>query len=65
MRGRGPQRRGHREQRLRLIGVPPGESAPILRHLGDTVLEAFGDVRGVIGSRLRRRGVTTISPDVG
>lgn len=52
MRGRGSQRRARREQRLRAIGLPPDEGAPFLRNIGD----ALGDVRGAIGSRLRRRG---------
>lgn len=52
MRGRGSQRRGRREQRLRSIGLPPEEGAPFLRNIGD----ALGDVRDAIGSRLRRRG---------
>jgi hypothetical protein len=52
MRGRGSQRRGRREQRLRAIGLPPEEGSPLLRNIGD----ALGDVRDAIGSRLRRRG---------
>jgi acyl-CoA carboxylase subunit beta len=52
MRGRGSQRRGRREQRLRSIGLPPEEGAAFLRNIGD----ALGDVRGAIGSRFRRRG---------
>ncbi len=52
MRGRGSQRRARREERLRGIGLPPEEGAAFLRNIGD----ALGDVRGAIGSRLRRRG---------
>ena len=62
MRGRGPQRRSKREQRVRVIGVPNNHAAAaLLRNIGDVL----GDAAGALGSRFRRRveEVPAVEPD--
>ncbi len=60
MRGRGSQRRGRREQRLRAIGLPPqpAAAAALFRNLGDALGGALGEAREALQERLRRRGET-------
>jgi acetyl-CoA carboxylase carboxyl transferase subunit alpha len=57
MRGRGANRRQHREDRLRGLGGEQGPGPRLLRNIGDVLGDAFGGAAGkagALGSRLRR-----------
>ena len=57
MRGRGSQRRQHREVRLNNIGVPPGGPLHALRNLGEVIGEAlpsFDEARSVAAGQAAR-----------
>lgn len=54
MRGRGSNRRNHREERLRDLGREQRPGHKLLRNIGDVLGDAIGGAAGVLGSRLRR-----------